>query len=55
MKKTIPNLAVEIVKVIGNYTIEESENQKIVEIEDIPSILRMIANDYSRWIDKEMF
>jgi len=27
MKKTIPNLAVEIVKVISNYTIEESENQ----------------------------
>jgi len=52
--KTIPNLAVEIIKVIGSYTIAEGETEKVVEITEIPAILRMIAKDYSQWIDKEM-
>jgi len=52
--KTIPNLAVEIIKVIGDYTISEREAEKVVEINEIPAILRMIANDYSKWIEKEM-
>jgi len=52
--KTIPNLAVEIINVIGNYTIGENKDEKVVEIDEIPAILRMIADDYSDWIKKEM-
>ena len=52
--KTVPKLAIEIIKVIGDYTIGENEDEKVVEINEIPSILKMIANDYSEWIDKEL-
>jgi len=51
--KTIPNLAMTIIDIIGQYTIQETEDERVIEIEEIPSILRMIASDYSGWIEKE--
>jgi len=51
--KTIPNLAMTIIDIIGQYTIQETEDERVIEIEEIPSILRMIASDYSGLIEKE--
>jgi len=51
--KTVPNLAMEIIGVIGKYTIQDEANEQVIELEDIPSILNMIAFDYSGWIEKE--
>ena len=45
--KTVPKLTKEIITVIGNYVTAESEGEKVVEINEISSILRMLANDYS--------
>jgi len=53
MNKTIPNLAIEIIKKIGDYTINENENEEIIDIEEIPTVLRMIADDYQNCIKKE--
>ena len=51
--KTVPNLAMEIIEVISKYTIPETVDERVIEIEDIPAILNMIAFDYSGWIEKE--
>jgi len=52
--KRVPNLAVDIIKIIGDYTIGESRNEEVIDIEEIPDILRMIASDYQNWIDSEL-